>query len=48
MMTSNLSTAMEQGQLLDVEQRYLVNFGILAGLAQLYDRFYQIFALKSF
>ena len=48
MMTSNSSTAKELRRTLDVEQRYLVNFGILAGLAQLYDRFYQIFALKSF
>ena len=39
MMTSNLSTAMEQGQLMDVEQRSSVNFGISEGLAQLYDRF---------
>ena len=47
-MTSNSSTAKEQRPFGDVEQRYLVNFGILEGLAQLYDRFYQIFALKSF
>ena len=48
MMTSNSSTAKEQGQLMDVEQRYLVNFGILAAETQLHDRFYQISALKSF
>ena len=44
-MTSNSSTAKGQGQFMDVEQRSLVNFGILAGLVQLYDRFYQILAL---
>ena len=38
---------MEQTHKMDVEQRFLVNFGTLAGLAQLYDRFYQIGALKS-
>ena len=48
MMTSNSSTAKEQTQKMDVEQRSSINSGILAGMAQHYDRFYQIFALKSF
>ena len=46
-MTLNSSSAKELKRIMDVEQRSLVNFGILAGQVQLYDRFYQIFALKS-
>ena len=46
MMTSNSSTAKEQRPFGDVEQRYLVNFGILA--VQVFVRFNKIFTLKSF
>ena len=47
MMTSISSTAKELKRIMDVEQRFLVNFGILVEKAHLYDRFYKIFALKS-